>query len=184
MSPIQRDGIHAYILLPREFKRQCRSSRLKAIQSLFFPPTHSEPSNSKTQMCTIIYEAVALPILLRCCAPCPWTFFFPRSGKARLQHCFFSVEKFEDIVCLTWLCRWWCTAKPCSFEGLSGWAELLGSLGFWHIFDSLVREPAARYLALQNKKAFARTNCPLLFQLQRLNAFVPSKTDSQWNGTL
>lgn len=23
-------------------------------------------------------------------------------------------------------------AKPCSFERLSGWAEPLGSLGFWH----------------------------------------------------
>lgn len=44
MSPIQRDGIHAYILLPREFKRQRRSSRLKAIQSLFFLP--SPPPNS------------------------------------------------------------------------------------------------------------------------------------------
>ena len=153
MSPIQWDGIHAYILLPREFKRQRRSSRLKAIQSFFFlppPQTHSEPSNSKTQMCTIIYEAVALQILLRCCAPCPLTFF--RSEESRLEHCFF-----EDIVCLTWRGHWWC--------------ELLFWMSFWLVWaagltgtlaDGLVSGLSASYRVSRNPKGFfVRTNCSL-----------------------
>lgn len=58
------------------------------------PPTHSEPSNSKTQMCTIIYEAAALPILLRCCGP---TFLF-----FRLETLF--LKKLKDFL-LTWFCH-------------------------------------------------------------------------------
>lgn len=181
MSPIQWDGIHAYILLPREFKRQRRSSRLKAIQSLFFLffPTHSEPSNSKTQMCTIIYEAVALPILLRCCALCPLTFFFfLRSAESRLMHCFL-MEKFQNVVCCAWVCHWRCVPSPVV---LNASLDVLGSCGHRDhdtMSDSLVSEPTASYLAFQTRKASARPNCPLLFHLQRLNAFVPSKTELQ-----
>ena len=107
----------------------------------FSPPTHSEPSNSKTQMCTIIYEAAALPILWRCCAPCPLTFFFFfffffGSGKA-WEHCFFLFF-FGRWGVIGGHCMFDMTlplivyAKPCSFECLSGWVELLGPPGFWH----------------------------------------------------
>lgn len=38
-------------------------------------------------------------------------------------------------------------------------------------------------LAHKSKRLLQEQNLPLLFQLQRLNAFVPSKTELQSNGT-
>lgn len=190
MSPIQRDGIHAYILLPREFKRQRRSSRLKAIQSLFFlpppPPTHSEPSNSKTQMCTIIYEAAALPILWRCCAPCPLTFFF--WGQEKRENIFFLFfgggGRLEDIVCLTWLCHWWCMPNPVVFlvSVWLGWAAGVARILAPYLI-ALLRNRQRVMLPYKTKMPLQDQTAPLLFQLQRLNVFAPSKTKSQSNGT-
>lgn len=149
MSPIQRDGIHAYILLPREFKRQCRSSCLKAIQSLFFlfPPISFWAIKFKNSNVHYNLGAVALSILLRCCALCPLTFFFSRSGKVRLQHCFFfwwrnlrTLYVWHDFaidgVCQVlwlWVSFW------------LGWAA--GVTGILAQSDSLVREPTTSHLA-------------------------------------
>lgn len=188
MSPIQRDGIHAYILLPREFKRQRRSSRLKAIQSLFFlppPPTHSEPSNSKTQMCTIIYEAAALPILWRCCAPCPLTFFFGVRKSVRTFFFFLGGGgRLEDIVCLTWLCHWWCMPNPVVLlvSVWLGWAAGVARILAPYLI-ALLRNRQRVMLPYKTKMPLQDQTAPLLFQLQRLNVFAPSKTKSQSNGT-
>lgn len=49
---------------------------------LLFSAPHSEPSHSKTQMRTIIYESVSFSLLLKCFALCPLTFSKVRRNKA------------------------------------------------------------------------------------------------------
>lgn len=142
------------------------------------PPTHSEPSNSKTQMCTIIYEAAALPILWRCCAPCPLTFFF--WGQEKRENIFFLFFggggkigghcMFDMTLPLT------VYAKPCSFfsvclVGLSCW----GRQDSGTISDSLVKEPTASYVALQNQNAFARPNCPFIISATKVKCVCSFK---------
>lgn len=179
MSPIQRDGIHAYILLPREFKRQCRFSRLKVIQSLvfLFPPNSFgtikfknsnvhynlwgySTSNSVEMLCYVSLNVFSFLSLEK-----HWLFDSEIWG-----HCMFDMTKplimYADPrkFCLAVRIRW-------------------SHLDPGTISDSFVRKPPASYHASQNQMVFARTNCLLLFQLQKLNAFVPSKTELQSNGT-
>ncbi len=99
-------------------------------------------------------------------------FFFSRSGKARLQHWFFGREiwghcMFDMTLPLT------CTPSPAV---LSVFLVGLSCRGHWDSgtkSDSLVREPTAS--CLTKPKGFARTNYPLLFQLQRLNSVCSFK---------
>lgn len=189
MSPIQRDGIHAYILLPREFKRQRRSSRLKAIQSLFFLP--SSPPNSfwaiKFKNSNVHYNlwGCSTSNSLEMLCSMSLNFFFLGSGKA-WEHFFFlgGGGRLEDIVCLTWLCHWWCMPNPVVFlvSVWLGWAAGVARILAPYLI-ALLRNRQRVMLPYKTKMPLQDQTAPLLFQLQRLNVFAPSKTKSQSNGT-
>lgn len=176
MSPIQRDGIHAYILLPREFKRQCRSSRLKVIQSLvfLFPQLIQSHQIQNSNVHYNLWGYCTRDSFEMLCSVSINVFFGP--GKAWLQHCFL-IEKSEGIVCSTWLSQWWCAPSPGIVSVFLHWSHWDPDI----ISDSLFVRQVIFFS--QNQMVSARRNCLLLFQLQRLNAFVPSKTDLQSNGT-
>lgn len=67
-------------------------------------------------------------------------------------------------------------AKPCSFfsvclVGLSCW----GRQDSGTISDSLVKEPTASYVALQNQNAFARPNCPFIISATKVKCVCSFK---------
>lgn len=182
MSPIQRDGIHAYILLPREFKRQRRSSRLKAIQSLFFLP--SSPPNSfwaiKFKNSNVHYNlwGCSTSNSLEMLCSMSLNFFFLGSGKA-WEHSFFfggGGGKIGGHCMFDMTLPLMVYAKPCSFfsvclVGLSCW----GRQDSGTISDSLVKEPTASYVALQNQNAFARPNCPFIISATKVKCVCSFK---------
>lgn len=105
----------------------------------FPPPTYSEPSNSRTRMFTLIYDAPSLPV-------------FWDVDVLFLWHCFSF-----GALCDTFYCRTgpgmvqYCT---CICQALH-----VQYLSFWDpgaISDSLVRRPPARYAALQNQMIFCK----------------------------
>lgn len=77
-----------------------------------------------------------------------------------------------------------CTPNPAVLSvflvGLSRW-------GHWDsgiISDSLVWEPTASCVALQNQKAFARTNCPLIISTTKVKCVSSFRErELQSNGT-
>lgn len=191
MSPIQRDGIHAYILLPREFKRQRRSSRLKAIQSLFFLP--SSPPNSfwaiKFKNSNVHYNlwgcSTSNSLEMLCSMSLNFFFFGVRKSVRTFFFYFLGGGgRLEDIVCLTWLCHWWCMPNPVVFlvSVWLGWAAGVARILAPYLI-ALLRNRQRVMLPYKTKMPLQDQTAPLLFQLQRLNVFAPSKTKSQSNGT-
>lgn len=163
MSPIQwgMEFMHTYYY-PGNSKGSADPLGWKqyTISFFIFPPTHSEPSNSKTQIWIIIYEAAVLPILLN--VVLHFTQIIYRSGNAKLLHRFF-IFLFWYICrhCLFDMTLLWCvTPNPAV---LNVFLVGLSCRGHWDsgiISNNLVWEPATSYVALQNPKSFYMNKLP------------------------
>lgn len=146
---------------------------MKAIQCLLFPfsKTHSEPSNSKTQICTVMYWAAELSTLLRCCAKCQMIIFLHWEKQNYLS---FFWRGGQNLISLdrtiqlhpSWFLYVFLVESCCS-----GHRDLKCLIAFvWE---------ATSYAASQKPEGFRREQTALLlFQLQRLNVFVLPETES------
>lgn len=158
------ESMHTYYY-PRNSKARADPLAWKQYKlfSFFpFPLTHSEPSNSKTQMCTIIYEALALqfPFLMLCSV---FPFFSDRKSKAAAFFLFFNLRTWA------WLCQWSCAPNPAvlsvSLVGLSCWVTA--------ILAKYLIVLLKLYLPYKTKRLFRTDKMSLIISTSKVKCVYP-----------